>query len=88
MLIIFTDKGKFDTYTDVPKIGVATILVQNGNVVTDIFHQLNEHEKNYLIHNLEMATIVFAQMKWKNHLYGASVRTPLTSRVSKTLSTQ
>ena len=32
--------------------------------------QLKPHEKNYLTHDLELATIVFALKIWRHYLYG------------------
>jgi hypothetical protein len=32
--------------------------------------QLKEHEKNYLTHDLELATFVYALKIWRHYLYG------------------
>ena len=32
--------------------------------------QLKTHEKNYPMHDLELAAIIFALKMWRNYLYG------------------
>ena len=45
--------------------------MQNGKVVAYASRQLKKHEQNYLVHDLEMAIIVFALKIWQHYLYGA-----------------
>ena len=33
-------------------------------------HQLNNHEKNYLTHDMELAVVVFTLKIWTHYLYG------------------
>ncbi|XP_070045205.1 uncharacterized protein [Nicotiana tomentosiformis] len=42
----------------------------DGRVIAYDSHQLKPHEKNYLVHNLELATIVHAIKIWSHYLYG------------------
>lgn len=46
------------------------VLMQNGKVVTYATRQLKVHEKNYLTHDLELATVVFALKIQRHYLYG------------------
>ena len=43
--------------------------MQTGRVITYASRQLKKHEVNYLTHDLELTTIVFALKIWKHHLY-------------------
>ena len=36
--------------------------------------QLKPHEQNYLTHDLELATVVFALKIWRHYLYGEKCR--------------
>ena len=38
------------------------------------FRQLNVHEVNYLIHDLELAAMFFALKLWRHYLYGETFR--------------
>ncbi|XP_069146058.1 uncharacterized protein [Solanum lycopersicum] len=40
------------------------------NVIAYALRQLKVHERNYLIHNLELAAVVFAVKQWRHYLYG------------------
>lgn len=43
--------------------------MQNDLVVTYELRKLKIHEKNYLTHNLELATMVFTLKIWRCYLY-------------------
>ena len=43
--------------------------MQDGRVIAYTSCQLKKHETNYLTHNLELATIVFALKIWKHYFY-------------------
>ncbi|XP_070037127.1 uncharacterized protein [Nicotiana tomentosiformis] len=45
---------------------------QDDRVIAYASHQLKPHEKNYPIHDLEMAAIVHALKIWRHYLYGVS----------------
>ncbi|PON50178.1 hypothetical protein PanWU01x14_224910, partial [Parasponia andersonii] len=47
-------------YTDASKTGLGCVLMQNGHVVAYASRQLKPHERNYLTHDLELATVIFA----------------------------
>ncbi|KAA3487008.1 integrase [Gossypium australe] len=44
--------------------------MQEGKVIAYASRQLKSHEKNYLTHDFELATILFALKIWRHHLYG------------------
>ncbi|WMV58940.1 hypothetical protein MTR67_052325 [Solanum verrucosum] len=39
----------------------------------DLMKQLEIHKKNYLTHDLELATVVFTQKIWRHYLYDVHV---------------
>ena len=43
--------------------------MQEGEVVAYASRQLKLHEKNYPMHDLELAAIVFALKIWRHYLY-------------------
>ena len=45
------------------------ILIQHMKVVTYASRQLRPYEENYLTHDLEFATVVYALKIWKHYLY-------------------
>jgi len=44
--------------------------MQEGQVVCYESRKLNEHEKNYLTHDLELPTIIHALKMWRHYLLG------------------
>jgi hypothetical protein len=44
--------------------------MQEGRVVAYSSRQLKVHEKNYPIHDLELAAVVHALKTWRHYLYG------------------
>ena len=44
--------------------------MQDGKVITYGSRQLKVHKKNYPMHDLELAAIVFALKIWRHYLYG------------------
>jgi hypothetical protein len=55
---------------DTCKEGLGGFLIQNGFVICYESKKLKDHEKNYAIHDLELAVIVHALMKWRHYLMG------------------
>ena len=45
--------------------------MQNGQVVAYASRQLKTHERNYPIHDLELAAVVFALKMWRHYLFGS-----------------
>ena len=50
----------FVIYSDASKNGLGCVLMQHGRVIAYASRQLKEYEKNYPIHDLELAAVVFA----------------------------
>ncbi|KAI3747380.1 hypothetical protein L6452_09834 [Arctium lappa] len=64
----------FVIYNDASKLGLGCVLMKEGNVIAYASRQLKEHAKNYLTHDLELATVVFALKLWRHYLYGVKCR--------------
>ena len=43
--------------------------MQNEKIIAYASRQLKPHEKNYLTHDLELTTIIFALKIWRHYLY-------------------
>ena len=63
----------FVVYCDSSRVGLGCVLMQHYKVISYASRQLKAHEKNYLIHDLELAAIIFALKIWKHYLYGVHV---------------
>jgi hypothetical protein len=50
----------FMVYSDASKKGLGCVLMQHGKVIAYASRQLKPHEVNYLVHDLELAAVVFA----------------------------
>ena len=69
ILAISTSSGGLVVYSDASKCGLGCVLMQNGRVIAYASRQLKDYEKNYLTHDLELATVVFALKIWRHYLY-------------------
>ncbi|KAL4026129.1 hypothetical protein IC575_014553 [Cucumis melo] len=47
-------------YCDASRLGLGSVLMQDGNVIAYASRQLKEHECNYPTHDLELAAVVLA----------------------------
>ena len=72
VLTIPSGKGDFVVYSDASHQGLGCVLMQQGQVVAYASRQLKPHERNYPIHDLELAAVVFALKMWRHYLYGES----------------
>ncbi|KAF3685726.1 hypothetical protein FXO37_00338 [Capsicum annuum] len=63
----------FVVYCDASRVGLGYVLMQRGKVIAYASRQLKLHEKNYLTHDLELATVVFALKIWRHYLYGVHI---------------
>jgi hypothetical protein len=70
MLKIANLGNKFLMCTDSCKEGLGGVLMQGGSVVYYESRKLNEHEVNYVTHDLELAAIVHALKMWRHYLLG------------------
>ncbi|XP_070036035.1 uncharacterized protein [Nicotiana tomentosiformis] len=69
VLVLPTGSGSYMVYCDASRIGIGEVLIQDGMVIAYVSRQLKVHEKNYYIHDLELAAIVHPLKIWR-HLYG------------------
>ena len=60
----------FVVCTDACGQGLGGVLMQENHVICYESRKLKEHEKNYAIHDLELATIVHALNMWRHYLMG------------------
>ena len=60
----------FDAYCDASKLGLGSVLMQEGKVISYISRQLRPHELNYPTHDLELAAVVDALKAWRHFLMG------------------
>ena len=66
-------------FSDVSLNGLGYVLMQEGKVVAYASRQLNQHEKNYPTHDLELAA--FELKIWRHYLYGEKCLSTLIIRV-------
>jgi hypothetical protein len=70
-ILKITDPGKdFVVCTDSCMEGLGGVLMQEVYVICYELCKLKEHEKNYVMHDLELAAIVHALKMWRNYLVG------------------
>ncbi|GJT92785.1 putative reverse transcriptase domain-containing protein [Tanacetum coccineum] len=70
--ILALPKGdeNFIVYCDASHKGLGAVLMQREKVIAYASRQLKIHEKNYMTHNLELGSVVFALKIWRHYLYG------------------
>ena len=70
MLKIVDPEDDFLMCIDAYKEGLGGVLMQGGSVIFYESQKLNEHEVNYVNHDLELASIVHALKMWRHYLLG------------------
>jgi hypothetical protein len=70
MLKITNPDNDFLVCTDACKERLGGVLMQEGHVICYTSRKLNEHEINYVTHDLELASIVHALKMWRQYLLG------------------
>jgi hypothetical protein len=70
ILVLLDVHKPFSVYYDACYTGLGCVLMQEGRVVAYSSRQLKVHEKNYPIHDLELAAMVHALKTWRHYLYG------------------
>ena len=55
---------------DASKDRLGCVLMKFGRVVPYVSWHLKNHERNYPMHDMELAAIVFALKIWRHYLYG------------------
>nr|GEY92068.1 reverse transcriptase domain-containing protein [Tanacetum cinerariifolium] len=71
-LILALPKGRKDfvVYCDALHKGLGAVLMEREKVIAYASRQLKIHEKNYITHNLELGSVVFALKILRHYLYG------------------
>ncbi|XP_070057133.1 uncharacterized protein [Nicotiana tomentosiformis] len=69
MLVEAIEVNEELSYEEIP---IAILDRQEGRVIAYASRQLKPHEKNYPVHDLELAAIVHALKIWRHYLYGVS----------------
>jgi hypothetical protein len=70
VLKIADPKKNFLLCIDSYKEGLEGVVVQEGHVILYEYKKLNEHEVNFLTHDMELAAIVHALKMWRHYLLG------------------
>jgi hypothetical protein len=70
MLAIANPNKNFFVCTYSCKEGLGGIVMQEGHVICYESKKLNEHEVNYVTHDVELAAIVHALKMWRHYLLG------------------
>jgi hypothetical protein len=60
----------FDVYRDASKLGLGSVLMQDGKVISYLSRQLRPHELSYPTHDLELGAVVHALKTWRHYLMG------------------
>ena len=60
----------FVVWTYSSKDGLEGVLTQEGPMICYESRKLKEHEENYAVHDLELATIIHALKIWWHYLVG------------------
>ena len=64
MLTQPTSGREYAMYSDVLRVGLGCVLMQDGKVVAYALRRLKPHEQNYPTHDLELVAVVFALKIW------------------------
>ena len=62
--------GDFMVCTDASLEGVGVVLMHDGRVIAFESRKLKDHELNYPTHDLELAAVVHALVRWRHFLLG------------------
>jgi hypothetical protein len=69
VLTLPKESEKFVIFSDASLQGLGCVLMQQGKVIAYSSRQLKNHEKNYHVHDLELAAIVYALKIWRHYLF-------------------
>jgi hypothetical protein len=58
----------FDVYYDVSGMGIGSVLMQDGRVITYTSRQLRSHKEHYPTHDLELLVVVHAPKVYRHYL--------------------
>jgi hypothetical protein len=63
----------FKVCVDVSKEGLGGFLTQEGHVICYESQKLKEHERNYVTHELELASIIHTLKMWRHYIMGRKI---------------
>ncbi|KAA3466795.1 DNA/RNA polymerases superfamily protein [Gossypium australe] len=87
-VLVQPESGKeFVVYSDVSLNGLGFVLMQDDKVVVYASRQLKLHERNYPVHDLELAAIVFELKIWRHYFFGEKCHIFTDHKSLKALST-
>ncbi len=81
ILALPTIGAGYVVFSDASMSRLGYVLRQNEKVITYVYCRLKDFEKNYPIHDLELAAVVFSLQLLLHYLYGEFVRYILIIRV-------
>ena len=70
VLTLLEGSNGYVIYYDASRFSLGCVLMQKNKVIDYASRKLKVHEKNYLNHDLKLATVVFALKIWRHYLYG------------------
>ncbi|KAK9132762.1 hypothetical protein Scep_012290 [Stephania cephalantha] len=70
ILVLPESKKGMMVNIDASQVGLGCVLMQGDDAIAYAYRQLKIHKKNYPMHDLELAAIVFALKIWLHYLYG------------------
>ena len=70
ILRIDDPKKYFVVCTDASKDGLGGVLTQDCHVICYESRKLKEHEKNYVVHDMELEAIIHTLKTWRHYLVG------------------
>ncbi|XP_020245265.1 uncharacterized protein LOC109823398 [Asparagus officinalis] len=88
VLSIPDESEGFVVHTNASSLGLGCVLMQQGKVVDYASRQLKTHERNYPVHNLELAVVIFALKLWRHYLLGQRVEVYTDHKSLKYIFTQ
>ncbi|XP_042448839.1 uncharacterized protein LOC122033740 [Zingiber officinale] len=88
VLVLPSGMDGFVLFTDASYQGLGAILMHHERVVSYASRQLKDHERNYPVHDLGLAAIIFALKIWRHHLYGITFEVYTDHKSLKYLFTQ
>ena len=59
---------EFSVYSNASIQGLGCVLMQDRRVIAYASRQLKPHEKNYPVHDLELAAVILALKLWRHYL--------------------
>lgn len=68
--IAIREQSVCDIYSVASHKGLGYVLMQHWKAIAYASRQLNPHEQNYSMHDLQLAEVVFALKIWRHYFYG------------------